>query len=152
MKTLKNKSIGVRMVAATNDVKYNEQRLADKAQRIIDLNQELRKLEQKIQELKVQKPTCNKEKLSYKESLIYGKKMNQYQQKMKTLDVQKMKLERQLTAVELQAKKLVPVCGIKIKVSKYSTDGEPIQTYCIEQVAVDENQGSKRCINIEKLN
>lgn len=140
------------MVAATNDVKYNEQRLADKAQRIIDLKQELQKLEQKIQELKVQKPTCNKEKLSYKESIIYGKKMDQYEQEMKTLDVQKMKLERQLSAVELQAKKLVPVCGIKIKVSKYSTDGEPIQTYCIEQVAVDENQGSESCISIEKLN
>lgn len=139
------------MLATMDDVQYNEHKLAEKAQRIIDIRQDLQKLETKEGELHAQKPTCNKDQLTYKESIEFGKKADRYKEELRQIEVEILKLKRQLSALELQAQKLMPVSGVKIKVSKYSSEGEPTQTYCVKQKLNIGRSDSDGVIHVEKL-
>ncbi len=139
------------MIATMDDVQYNEHKLAEKAQRIIDIQKDLRKLEIKEEKLLEQKPTCDKDKLTYEESIEYGRKMDTYKAKLRDVEVEKLKFKRQLSAVELQAQKLMPVSGVNIRVSKYSSEGQPVQTYCIQQKKNSGQSDSGNVISVERL-
>lgn len=128
------------MIATMDDIKYKEHKLAEKAERIKELRKELRNCKAKKSELIRNKPTCDKNKLSYEESLEFGEKIDRFEEELQAVELNKLKIERQLSALELQTRKLLPVSGIKIKVSQYSQEGQPLQTYCISQV---ENKGQE---------
>lgn len=134
-----------------DEVQYQEHKLAEKAQRIIDIKKDLQKLELEVKELLERKPTCDKEKLTYEESLEFGRKVDKFEKELHNIQVKKLKYKRQLSAVELQAQKLMPVLGVNIKVTKYSKQGQPIQTYCIQQKKNLEQSESGPVISVEKL-
>ena len=71
------------MIATMDDVQYNEHKLAEKAQRIIDIRSQLNELENRKKELQSEKPTCEKENLTYKESIEFGKRLNNYKEKLR---------------------------------------------------------------------
>lgn len=139
------------MIATMDKVQYQEHKLAEKAQRILDIKKDLQKLEMKEEELLAQKPTCNKDKLTYEESIEFGRKMDNYEKKLHNTQVEKLKFNRQLSAVELQAQKLMPVSGVNIKVTKYSNEGQPIQSYCIQQKRNSGHPDSGDIISVERL-
>lgn len=105
----------------------------------------------KEEKLLEQKPTCDKDKLTYEESIEYGRKMEKYKAKLRDVEVEKLKFKRQLSAVELQAQKLMPVSGVNIRVSKYSNEGQPVRTYCIQQKKNLEQSDSGNVISVERL-
>ncbi len=137
------------MIATMDDLQYKEHKLAEKAQRIKELRNELQKIEAQKEKLKRNKPTCNKTELSYEESLAYGERVDQHEKELEEVETQKLKIERQLLALDLQTRKLLPVSGVNVKVSRYSENGEPIQTYCIREVKNKEH-GDKNHIEIEE--
>lgn len=139
------------MIATMDEVQYQEHKLAEKAQRILDIEKDLQELEVKEEELLEQKPTCNKENLTFEESIEYGRRMDNFEKELHNIQVEKLKYERQLSAVELQAQKLMPVSGIKIKISTYSNEGHPIETYCVRQKKNLEQSESGPVISVEKL-
>lgn len=139
------------MVATMDDVQYKEHKLAEKAQRIIDIKQDLEKLEAREEELYAEKPTCDKDKLTYKESIQFGQKVDRFEEELHQIKVKILKFKRQLSALELQAQKLMPVTGIRVRVSKYSNEGQPLQTYCIQQKKNVEQADSDSVFRIEKL-
>lgn len=139
------------ILAQMTDLQYREHKLAEKAQRIIDINQELQKLEVQKEELQAKKPACKKSNLTYEESIEFGKKVDQFQNKLRKIKVKRLKLQRQLSALELQASKLMPVKGIKIKVSKYSAEGCPQQTYCVEKKEYSDKSETECPIKVERL-
>lgn len=139
------------MIATMDDVQYKEHKLAEKAQRIIDIKQDLEKLKAQEEELHAEKPTCDKDKLTYEESIKFGQKVNRYEEELHQVQVKILKLKRQLSALELQAQNLMPVTGVRVKVSKYSDEGQPLQTYCIRQKQNIEEADSDSVFRIEKL-
>lgn len=133
-----------------DDLQYKEHKLAEKAQRIKELRNELRKWEAQEAKLHRNKPTCDNNELTYEESIEFGKKVDEYEKELQEVEINKLKIERQLTALELQTRKLVPVSGIRIKVCQYSDRGEPIHSYYIRQVKNVEQQDQNHCIEIEE--
>ncbi|WP_445665421.1 hypothetical protein [Fodinibius sp. AD559] len=138
------------MIATIDDLQYKEHKLAEKAQRIKELRNELRDWEAKKAKLHRNKPTCDKNELSYEESIEFGKQVDQYEKELEEVEINKLKIERQLSALKLQTRKLVPVSGIKIKVSQYSDEGKPIHTYYIRQAKNIEQKDQNHCIEIEE--
>jgi len=138
------------MIATMDDLQYKEHKLAEKAQRIKELRNELGKWNAQKTKLHRNKPTCDKNELSYEESIEFGKRVNEYEKELEEVEINKLKIERQLSALELQTRKLVPVSGIKIKVSQYSDEGEPIHTYYIRQLESKEQNDQNHCIEIEE--
>lgn len=134
-----------------DDVQYKEHKLADKAQRIISIKQDLDKLKAKEQRLHAEKPTCDKDTLTYEESIKFGQKVARYEEELHQVEVEILKFKRQLSALELQAQKLMPVSGVRIKVSKYSSEGEPTQSFCIQQKQNIEHSDSESVFRIERL-
>lgn len=139
------------MLATMDDVQYNEHKLAEKAQRIIDIRQDLQELERRKEQLSVQRPIYDKDQLTYKESIEFGKKADRYKEELRQIEVEILKLKRQLSALEHQAQKLMPVSGVKIKVSKYSSEGQPTQTYCVKKKRNIGRSDSDSVIHVEKL-
>lgn len=139
------------MIATMDDVQYNEHKLSEKAQRIIDIRSQLNEFEDMKKELHSEKPTCEKENLTYEESIEFGKRLNNYKEKIRKIEVKIQKLERQLTALELQAEKLIPVAGISIKVSQYSNENKPIKTFCILQAEDMSQSDAGNNIKIKKV-
>lgn len=137
------------MLAAMDDVQYNEHKLAEKAQRMLDIKQDLQELKEEKEQLHEQKPTCDKGQLTYGESIEFGKEVDRYEEELRQAEVKILKLKRQLSALELQAQKLMPVSEVKIKVSKYSAEGQPAQTYCIQQKR--EQSDPESAIHIERI-
>jgi|GEM_PF-1730108 len=138
------------MIATMDDLQYKEHKLAEKAQRIKELRHELRKWKAEKEKLHHNKPTCDKHELSYEESIEFGKKVDEYERELEEVEINKLKIERQLSALELQTRKLVPVSGIRIKVSQYSDEGEPIHSYYIRQADHKGQQDQNHCIEIEE--
>lgn len=138
------------MIATMDDLQYKEHKLAEKAQRIIELRNELRKWEAQKEKLHRNKPTCNKNELSFEKSIEFGERVKEYEKELEKLEVNKLKIERQLSALELQVRKLLPVAGIKIKVSQYSEEGELTRTYHIRQLENKEQNDQSHCIEIEE--
>lgn len=134
-----------------NELQYKEHKLAEKAQRISEIKQNLQELTSKEEQLQAQKPTCHKDKLTYEESIEFGKKVDHYEEAIGEIEVKRLKLERQLSALELQAQRLMPVAGIKIRVSKYSNEGQPLQTFCVQQTNHPDHAGSESCILVEQV-
>lgn len=139
------------MLATMDDVQYNEHKLAEKAQRIIDIKQDLQELKEKEEELHKSKPTCGKDQLTYEESIEFGRKVERYEEELHQVEVEILKYRRQLSALELQVQKLMPVSGIKVKVSRYSSKDQPTQTYCVQQKRNMEQSDSDSTIRVEKL-
>lgn len=139
------------MLATMDDVQYKEHKLAEKAQRIIDIKQDIQQLKEKEEELHESKPTCDKDHLTYEESIEFGRKMERYEEELHQVEVEIQKYKRQLSALELQVQKLMPVSGVTIKVSKYSTEEQSTQTYCIQQKQNIEHSDSEGVIQIEKI-
>lgn len=139
------------MLATMDDVQYNEHRLAEKAQRILDCRQSLQELKENKAQLYKQKPTCKKGQLTYEESIEFGQKIDRYEEELHHLEIKILKLKRQLSALELQAQKLMPVSGVKIKVSRYSDEGRSGQTYCIQQKQSIEQSDPESVIQIKKI-
>lgn len=150
MKNLTNKEY-LNSGTVMDNVKYQEHKLAEKAQRIMDIEKGLRELKMKEEELLEQKPTCNKDNLTYEESIEFGRKIDKYEEELHNIQVEILKYKRQLSAVELQAQKLMPVSGVNIKVTKYSNEGQPLQTYCIQQKKGIEQSDSETVIHVEKV-
>lgn len=139
------------MVSMMDDVQYNEHKLAEKAQRILDIKRDLLELKEKEEQLHKRKPSCNKSRLTYEESIKFSQKVEQYEEELHHIEIKILKLRRQLSALEFQAQKLMPVSGVKIKVSTYSDEGHPGQTYCVQQKQNTEQSDSESVIQIEKI-
>lgn len=139
------------MLATMDDVQYNEHKLAEKAQRIIDIKQDLQQLKEKEEALHESKPTCDKDQLTYEESIQFGREMERYEEKLRQVEVEILKYKRQLSALELQVQKLMPVSGVNVKVSMYSSGDQPTQTYCVQQKRNIGQSDSDRIIQVEKL-
>lgn len=122
------------MESTVDQVKYKEHQLAEKAQNILQHQQQLHSLKERMKALKDHEPTTEKDWLSYRESIDFGKKVKQYKEEVSDLEVQIQKLCRELTALELQALKLLPVSGVPIKVSLHSDDGSTVRSFCVKHV------------------
>lgn len=113
------------------EIEQTEHLLAEKARNILNHQHELTTLKSEKKELENSRPTTQDVPLSYKESIEFGKRLEEHKMKMQEVDLKIQKVTRELNALQLQAKKLLPVSEVKVKVS---TDGEPCQTYCIEHI------------------
>lgn len=124
------------MIATLDEIKHKEHMLAEKAQNILQHQQDFQSLKDQLEDLKKNRPTVDKDQLTYTESIEFGKKVENYEAELDHIKLQMQKLERELTALKHQAKKLLPVSGVKIKVSIYSDDGVPTNTFyvqCLEE-------------------
>ena len=130
------------MVAINDKISKNEHLLAEKAQSILEHQQELEALKKQKEKLQVEKPTTEKDQLTYEESLGFSKQVQQYEKKLQRLESQIQKTTRELNALKLQAKKLIPVSEVKIRVS---TEDSPQKTFFIElQKSVDDSDSENR--------
>lgn len=102
-------------------------------------------------DLQGQKPASEKDRLSYEESIEFGKKMEQYEDQLNRIEIQIQKLTRELNGLELQAQKLLPVSGVKVKVSTYSEEGSPIQSFCVRYTETEERSLSEGHFEVERL-
>jgi hypothetical protein len=137
------------MLATMDNLQYKEHKLAEKAQRILELRSELKQWKAREKEHRQQKPACNKNMISYEESLEFGEEMDEYEKELRNIELNKLKVERQLSALELQAQKLLPVSGINIEVAQYDEDGFPKQSYCVRQSKNGEQSNTEGHIEIE---
>lgn len=136
------------MVAVTDDISRKEHLLAEKAQGILEHQQQLESLEKQKEELQQKKPTAGKQQLSYEESLQFGEQIRKYEKKLQGIEVQIQKLTRELNALKLQAKKLLPVSEINVRVS---TKGAPCQTFCIKHIKEESESQPGEHFKVEKL-
>ncbi|MFH5831034.1 hypothetical protein [Halalkalibaculum sp. DA384] len=139
------------MKATMDDISRKEHLLAEKAQDILEHQQQLELLESQKGELQQQKPTADKQQLSYQESLEFREHIKQYEKNLKRIEVQIQKLTRELNALKKQAKKLLPVSGVKVKVSTHSTGDVQSPTYCIKHITEDGSNESNDHFEIERL-
>ncbi|WP_142714723.1 hypothetical protein [Fodinibius sediminis] len=122
-----------------DEILHKEHLLAEKAQSILEHQRELERLKQHREALQQKKPQTDKSQLSYKESLKLGEQLNQYEEELQRVEIHLQKVRRELSALKLQAKKLLPVSEVNVRVS---TANPPQQTYCIKHVKTDaESQG-----------
>jgi len=120
------------MTATMDEIKHKEHMLAKKAENILQHQQDLQTLKEKLENLKEDKPTADKDQLTYEESIALGKKVKRYETDLNHIECRIQKLKRELTALEHQAQKLLPVTGVTVKVSKYSDKGVPTNTFCVQ--------------------
>lgn len=130
------------------DVKQTEHLLAEKAQKILEHQEALAALEAKRNQLQDEKPAPENQQLTYQESIEFGKKINQHEQKVQHLELQIQKINRELNALQMQAKKLLPVSEVKVRVS---TDGTPGQTFCIKYIKGNGQSRSDEHFKVEQL-
>ena len=138
------------MVATTDDISRKEHLLAKKAQGILEHQQQLQLVQTRKEELQHEKPTAGKQQLSYEESLQFGEQVKEYEKKLQRIEVEIQKLSRELSGLKKQAKKLLPVFNIDVRVSTYSDDETPNQTYCVKYIKEEGNR-SKGHFEIERL-
>lgn len=136
------------MVTTTDNISQNEHLLAEKAQGILEHQQELEALNQQKEKLQQEKPTTEKDQLSYEESLRFSEQVRQYEKKLQRLEVQIQKISRELNALKLQAKKLIPVSEVKIRVS---TEDSPQMTFCIELLKSSDDSESEDHFKVEQI-
>lgn len=136
------------MVATTDNISQNEHLLADKAEGILEHQQELQALNQQKEKLQQEKPTTEKDPLTYEQSLLFREQVQQYEKKLQRLDVQIQKITRELNALKLQAKKLIPVSEVKIRVS---TEDNPQKTFCIELLKSSTDSESEDHFKVEQI-
>jgi chromosome segregation ATPase len=139
------------MVVATDDISRKEHLLAEKAQGILEHQQQLQALQLQKEKLQHEKPTVEKQQLSYEESLQFGKRISEYKEKLQRIEVQIQKLRRELCALKKQAKKLLPVSNVKIKVSMHSDSDVPNQSYCITHIEKEGDNKAEEHFDIEQL-
>lgn len=120
------------MIATLDEIKHKEHMLAEKAENILQHQHDLQTLKDQLEDLKENRPTIDKDPLTYEESIEFGKKVESFETEQNHIELQIQKLKRELTALEHQAQKLLPVTGVKIKVSKYSNEGVPTHTFCVQ--------------------
>lgn len=133
------------MIATLNEIKHKEHMLAEKAQRILQHQKDLRSLTERLEDLRRNRPTAPKAQLTYEESIVFGRKIETYKTELNNLERQIQKLKRELTALNLQAQKLLPVSGVKVKVSTYSDEGTPTSTFCIQYLEGKTDPSEGRC-------
>lgn len=142
----------IKTIFMTNtEVNYKEHMLAKKAQGIYEHWQKLESLESQKANLLKQKPTADKEQLSYLESIEFGKKIKQYKNELKKIDLRIQKLTRELNALKKQAEKLLPVPGVRIKVSTHPDDDTPVQAFCIQYIKSDQATETANQFEIQPL-
>lgn len=139
------------MVATTDENFHKEHLLAEKAQSILEHQQQLQSLQSRKEELQHDKPTADKQQLSYEESLEFGEQIKQYQKKLQRIEVQIQKVTRELCGLKKQAKKLLPVSNVNVKVSTHSSGEIPSQTYCIKHIEEIKGDQSEEHFDIERL-
>lgn len=120
------------MIATLDEIRHKEHMLAEKAEKILQHQQDLQTLKDQLENLRNNRPTTDKDQLTYEESIEFGKKVESFEAEQNHIELQIQKLKRELTALEHQAQKLLPVTGVKVKVSKYSNDGVPTHTFCVQ--------------------
>jgi hypothetical protein len=130
------------------DIKKTEYLLAEKAKQILEHQQELASLEEKKYQLQNEKPEASKEVFTYEESLDFAKKVKQYKQKIQLVELEIQKTIRELNALQLQAKKMIPVSEVKVRVS---TKDSPCQTYCIEHIKGNGRSQSEENFHVERF-
>lgn len=138
------------MIAVLDEVKHKEHMLAEKAQDILQHQQDLQSLKDQMENLKTNSPKTDKDQLTYKESIEFGKKVEHYETELNHIELQIQKLNRELNALKHQAQKLIPVSGVKIKVSTYSEDGEPTNTFYVQCLEEKTGQSNGK-FKIERL-
>lgn len=139
------------MVAKTDDISRNEHLLAEKAQGILEHQRQLQSLQSRKEELEQGKPTADKQQLSYEESLQFGEQVKQYEKKVHRIEVQIQKLKRELCGLQKQAKKLIPVSNVNVKVSTHSGSENTGRTYCIKYIKETKGDESEEHFVIERL-
>lgn len=139
------------MVAKTDNISHKEHLLAEKAQGILEHQQHLQALQSRKEQLRQKKPTADKQQLSYKESLQFGEQVKQYEKKLQRIEVQIQKLTRELCALKKQAKKLLPVSNVKVKVSTHWRDETPSQIYCVKHIEKTNGDQLEEHFDIERL-
>lgn len=140
------------MVATTDEISQKEHLLAEKAQDILEHQKQLKSLQLQKEELQQEKPTTEKQQLSYEESLKFGKQIRQHEKKLQRIEVQFQKLTRELNALKKQAKKLLPVSNVKVKVCTHSNgDDVPTPAYCIKHIKEEDSNESDEHFYIERL-
>lgn len=135
---------------AMDDLTYKEHKLAKKAKTLLEYQQEFKRLEKKKIQIEEEKPLVPEQQLTYKESIKFGKKIKEYRNRIHKLEQQLLKSKRQLSALELQIKKLLPVSGVKVKVSIAPGKNEPSPTFCIKHCS-EEQSNVKRQVHVERL-
>lgn len=139
------------MEATIDNTSHKEHLLAEKAQGILEHQQQLQSLQSRKEQLQQEKPTTDKQQLSYEESLQFGEQVKQYKKKLQRIEVQIQKLTRELCALKKQAKKLLPVSNVKVRVSTYSEDDTPVQTYCVKHINKEGENQEEEHFDIERL-
>lgn len=99
------------MIATLDEIKYKEHMLAEKAENILQHQQDLQTLKNQLENLRDNRPTTDKDQLTYEESIELGKKVESYETELNHIELQIQKLKRELTALEHQAQKLLPEIG-----------------------------------------
>ena len=133
------------------EVNQKEHRLAEKTRNIYIHQQELQSLkDQKAKRLK-QKPTADKERLSYLESVEFGKKIHRYENELKDIDLKIQKLTRELNALKKQAEKMLPASGVRIKVSTHPDDDSSVHTFCIQYIKSENAAETEAQFQIQPL-
>lgn len=132
----------------TETVKQTEHLLAEKAKQILEHQQELASLEEKKDQLQNEKPEAYKEELTYEESLDFAKKVKQHEREIHQVELEIQKIIRELNALQLQAKKLIPVSEVKVRVS---TEGSPCQIFCIEHIKENGHPENEDRFIVERL-
>lgn len=113
--------------------------------------QQLKSLKKQRHKLEQQKPTTSKERLSYEESIALSKEVEQYESKLNDIEISIQKVSRELSGLKKQAKKLLPVSNVKVKVSTYSSGETPTQTYCVKHIMEANGDQSEEHFDIERL-
>lgn len=139
------------MVTSMNNVKQTEHLLAEKAQSILEHQQQLELLKKQRRKLRQQKPTASKEHLSYEESIAFSQEVEQYESQLNDLEIRIQKVCRELNGLKKQAKKLLPVSNVKVKVSTYPSSEGPTHTYCVKHIDEDSDDQSEEHFDIEQL-
>lgn len=138
------------MIATLDEIKHKEHLLAEKAENILQHQHDLQSLEGQLEDLRENRPTTDKDQLTYEESIEFGKKVENYEGELNHIELQIQKLNRELTALEHQAQRLLPVSGVRVKVSTYSDEGEPTSTFCIQYLEETTGQSEGK-FKIERL-
>lgn len=139
------------MITSMNNVKQTEHLLAEKAQSILEHQQQLELLKKQRHKLQQQEPTTSKGRLSYEESIAFSKEVEQYESKLNSIEIHIQKLNRELSGLKKQAKKLLPVSNVEVKVSTYSSEETPAHTYCVKHIKDPNDDQSEEHFDIERL-
>ncbi|MGM0588290.1 MAG: hypothetical protein ACQETE_07755 [Bacteroidota bacterium] len=111
-------------------IDQREYLLAEKAEDILEHQRQLESLYDQRARLLDRKPTVEQDRITFEEALQLEKQTEAFEHQLKELDARIQKVNRELHALQLQAKKLIPVSGVTIQVT---TQEE--QSYAIKHIS-----------------